>query len=158
MSDINGHITRLFSTIFLLFFDYSSFYWFCTLLLHFLKPLPSFLPFHSLLFLTLMYLFFYPFIFLLFSFYFDSSYPHYLTINFIFPLILYIFSHTKKGYYSLSLSLSLSLSYFFFCGFFNFLYLYFMLSNFVFCRTLVDKIWVCVFKLFFFFFSLLYSI
>ena len=97
-----------------------------------------------------MYLFFYPFIFLLFSFYFDSSYPHYLTINFIFPLILYIFSHTKKGYYSLSLSLSLSC--FFFCGFFNFLYLYFMLSNFVFCRTLVDKIWVCVFKLFFFFF------
>ena len=99
MSHISGHIIYLFP-----------------ISLHYFQPLFLFYLFISLLFSTLMSLFIYPFLFLLFWLFLS---PFYYYKYVILSPFLYIFSHMKKVN---TLSLSLSLSHILFlCEFFIFI-------------------------------------
>ena len=114
LSHVGGHMTYLFSTISLLFFD--SFYLFINFVVYgyiFSNFFHSLLPFHLPTTINIYINFS-----LSSSFYFDYSYPHPLTIKLLISFTLYIFYHTKR--LLLSLSLSLSLMFFFSFGSFFF--------------------------------------
>ena len=105
MSYISGHITYLFSIIFLLFFD--SFYLFINVVVYsyiFSNFPPSLLPFHLPTTININITFFYPFIFLLFWLFLSPSF-YYKFANLFHSI--HILSHKKV------ITLSLFLVFFF---------------------------------------------